>query len=393
MQYTNHSIQSLANYHKARMSEHIDKLNELNKHSSLKEKLAGTHQAIKKSMPFIARIAIAIYDPSTRTLKTFVHSSDNENPLENYQSSIDEAPSLKKIIEKGLPRVINNMVTFDNGTNEHTKRIGRSGYAASYTIPMFNDANFFGFIFFNSFETDVFNEQNLNEIDIFGHLISLMIINELSNIQTLSAALKTTSKITHLRDPETGSHLDRMSRYSRLIASSLAKKYNLSDDYIEHIFMFSPLHDIGKIGIPDRILMKPGKLTQDEMKIMKTHAIKGRKIIDEILSNFGLSDINHIDMLKNIIEFHHESVNGTGYPDHKKGTDIPLEARIVATADIFDALTSKRPYKEAWSNEAAFDALQKLVGEKLDQDCVNALLDNIKEIEIIQQHFKENLYG
>ena len=246
---------------------------------------------------------------------------------------------------------------------------------------------------FNSFETNVFNEQTLNEIDIFGHLISLMIINELSNIQTLSAALKTTSKITHLRDPETGSHLDRMSRYSRLIASSLAEKYNLSDDYIEHIFMFSPLHDIGKIGIPDHILMKPGKLTQDEMNIMKTHSIKGREIIDEILHNFDLGDINHVDMLKNIIEFHHESVNGTGYPAHKKGNDIPLEARIVAVADIFDALTSKRSYKEAWSNEVAFDTLVKMAGDKLDHDCVNALLANVEEIEIIQQHFKENLYG
>ena len=129
------------------MFDHIDKLNELNKHSPLKEKLVGTHQTIKKNLPFIARIAIAIYDPETRMLKTFAHSSDDENPLENYQSSLDKAPSLKKIIEKGLPRVINNMVTFDNGTNEHTKRIGRTGYAASYTIPMFNDANFFGFSF------------------------------------------------------------------------------------------------------------------------------------------------------------------------------------------------------------------------------------------------------
>lgn len=375
------------------MFEHIDILQELDQQVSLKEKLQKAHQVMKQTLPFIARIAIAVYDPETRVLKTFIHSTDDENPLENYQISLDDAVSLKNIIDKGLPRVVNNMVAFDNGTKEHTKRIGRAGYAASYTMPMFNDGKFLGFIFFNSFTTDVFNEQTLSQIDIFGHLISLLLIKELSNIQILTAALKTTSKITHMRDPETGSHIDRMSRYSRLIASKLAGKYNLQDDYIEHIFMFSPLHDIGKVGIPDEILMKPDKLNFEEMLIMKTHAIKGREIIDDILSNFGLDNIDFIDILRNIAEFHHEAVNGTGYPSGKKGSDIPLEARIVSVADIFDALTSKRPYKKAWTNAAAIELLTQMAGEKVDQDCVDALLNNMQEIEKIQAFFKANFYG
>ncbi len=375
------------------MFDHIDSLEDLNKHLPLKAKLFSAHQAIKKSLPFIARIAIAIYDPETRVLKTFIHSSGDDNPLEHYQTSLDDAPSLKNILDKGLPRVINNLLTFDKSTKEHTKRIGRAGYAASYTMPIFNDGDFLGFIFFNSFETDVFNEETLSHVDIFGHMISLMIINELSNIQTLAAALKTTGKITHLRDPETGSHLDRMSRYSRLIVSALADKYDLKDDYIEHIFMFSPLHDIGKIGIPDGILMKPGKLDHKEMEIMKSHTVKGREIIDEIVNNFGLEGIDYVNILRNIAEFHHESVNGSGYPSGKMGDEIPLEARVVAVADVFDALTSQRPYKAAWTNDAAFETLEQLAGEKLDQDCVNALFDNIEEIEKIQQYFKENFYG
>jgi HD-GYP domain-containing protein (c-di-GMP phosphodiesterase class II) len=260
-------------------------------------------------------------------------------------------------------------------------------------MPIFNSGDFLGFIFFNSFEADVFEEQALSQLDIFGHLVSLMIINELSNIQTLAAALKTSGRMTHFRDPETGSHLDRMSRYSRLIARTLADKYQLEDAYIEHVFMFSPLHDIGKIGIPDDILMKPGKLDREEMEIMKTHTIKGRQIIDEILRNFGLDGVDYVNILRNIAEYHHESVNGTGYPSGKKGREIPLEARIVAVADIFDALTSKRAYKNAWSNEAALTTLKQLAGEKLDQDCVNALIDNLSAIEEIQQHFNENFYG
>lgn len=375
------------------MPDHVDTLDDLNKHIPLKDKLISAHRVIKKSLPFIARVAIAIYDPETRVLKTFVHSSGEDNPLENYQALIDDAPSLKQVLAKGQPRVINNLLTFENSSKEHNRRLGRAGYAASYTMPIFNSGDFLGFIFFNSFETDVFEEQALSQLDIFGHLVSLMIINELSNIQTLAAALKTSGRMTHFRDPETGSHLDRMSRYSHLIARTLADKYRLEDAYIEHVFMFSPLHDIGKIGIPDDILMKPGKLDEEEMEIMKTHTIKGREIIDEILHNFGLDGVDYVNILRNIAEYHHESVNGTGYPSGKKGRDIPLEARIVAVADIFDALTSKRAYKNAWSNEAALATLKQLAGEKLDQDCVNALIDNLSAIEEIQQRFNENFYG
>jgi HD-GYP domain-containing protein (c-di-GMP phosphodiesterase class II) len=325
-------------------------------------------------------------------LKTYLHSSGEDNPLQNYQTLLENAPSLKAILEKGRPRVINNMLTFEDGKNEHTQRIGRTGYAASYTLPMFNNGNFFGFIFYNSKEKDVFNENILNQLDIFGHMIALMVINELSHVSTLAAAIKTTSHITHKRDPETGSHLDRMSRYSLLIARNLASQYKLDDDYIQHIFMFAPLHDIGKIAIPDNILLKEGPLDSDESKIMKSHAIKGKEMIDDLVENFGLNNIEHIDLLRNIAGYHHEAVNGTGYPEGKTGSNIPLEARIVAVADVFDALTSVRPYKNAWSNEQAIEALKKLSGEKLDRECVEALLNNMDEVRHIQERFKENLY-
>lgn len=375
------------------MTEHNDALGELNKHITLHDKLIATHKSVSEIFPFIVRIAITIYDPETSVLKTYLHSSGDDNPLEHFQAYLDDAPSLKAILKKGLPRVANNLLTFEDGQHEHTKRIGRQGYAASYTLPMFNNGVFFGFLFFNSDKKDVFTENVLRQLDVYCHMISLMVINELSSIHTLTAVVKATGSITHVRDPETGSHLDRMSRYSRLIATTLADRYHLDDDYIEHIFMFSPLHDIGKIGIPDNILLKPGKLTEDESIIMRTHARKGREMIDELLENFGLENIEHMDMLRNIAEFHHETINGKGYPSGMKGDDIPIEARIVAVADIFDALTSVRPYKDAWTNSKAFQYLIELAGETLDQDCVNALISNNEAIEKIQKQFTESMYG
>ena len=375
------------------MTEHHDALEGLNKQISLHDKIIAAHKSVSEVFPFIVRIAVALYDPETKILKTYLHSSGDDNPLDHYQTLLDDAPSLKDILDKGLPRVANNLLTFEDGKHEHTQRIGRQGYAASYTLPMFNNGTFIGFIFFNSDAKDVFTETVLRQIDIYAHMISLTIINELTSIHTLTAAVKTTGSITHIRDPETGSHLDRMSRYSRLIATSLADKYNLDDAYIEHIFMFSPLHDIGKIGIPDNILLKPDKLDNDERDVMNTHARKGREMIDELLKNFGLENIEYKNMLRNIAEFHHEAVNGSGYPAGKKGNEIPIEARIVAVADVFDALTSARPYKEAWSNHRAIQTIKELSGETLDQDCVNALIKNIGKIEKIQQQFNENTYG
>ncbi|GLX79767.1 transcriptional regulator [Thalassotalea insulae] len=374
------------------MTAHIDKLDALNQHLSLHDKIISIHKTLSERYPFIVRIAIAIYDPKTGLLKTFIHSSD-EHALEHYQAHLDEVPSLKAIIDKGLPRVINNFLTFEHSDSEHTQRIGRQGYLASYTLPIFNNGDFFGFLFFNSNEKNVFSETILQQIDIYGHLIALMVINESNIIQTLSAAVKTTGNITHIRDPETGSHLDRMSRYSRLIAIKLADQYQLSDDFIEHLFMFAPLHDIGKIGIPDEVLLKPGKLNHNEKQIMQSHSVKGRKIIDDLLKNFELEHIEYSCMLRNIIEYHHESIDGNGYPNGIKGEQIPIESRIVAVADVFDALTSVRPYKKAWSNGKAFDLLAELAGQTLDANCVNALLASKDEIDQIQQQFKENFYG
>lgn len=372
---------------------HQDTLQLLNGNSPLSEKLDFIHRTISQQFDFIERIAVAVYDRKTDLLKTFIHSSGDAEPLTHYQARLGESASLREIIEVGRPRVVNDLAIFKASKKIHSKHIKAQGYAASYTLPMYRNGEFFGFIFFDASRSDVFDEESLHTLDLFGHLLSLCVIDELLQFTTLQAAVDTARDMTHHRDNETGSHLDRMSRYARLIAEQLAPQYDLSDEYVENIFLFSPLHDIGKIAIPDNILLKKGKLDAEEFAVMKTHTLKGREIIEEMLKHFGMQGLHRGDMLRNITEFHHETLNGLGYPQGLMGDEIPIEARIIAVADIFDALTSKRPYKEAWSNDEAFTLLQEISGKQLDPDCVAALLSQQAQIEEIQHRFHEDRYG
>jgi len=171
------------------------------------------------------------------------------------------------------------------------------------------------------------------------------------------------------KDEDTGDHIMRMSRYSAL----LAEKLGLSSDEVKNILYAAPMHDIGKIGIPDNILIKPGKLTDEEFGILKTHSIIGANLLA-----YSKSEI--LQVAEQIAISHHEKWNGKGYPKGLAGEDIPLTGRIIGLADVFDALTSKRPYKDAFPVEKAIDIIKKERGEHFDPHVVDVFLENIDEI-------------
>jgi response regulator RpfG family c-di-GMP phosphodiesterase len=191
-------------------------------------------------------------------------------------------------------------------------------------------------------------------------------------------ALTVLTKAAEYKNPETANHVARVAHYSKL----LAKKCGLSKRDQEIIFYAAPFHDIGKVGIPDRILLKTGRLDLEENKIMQTHAQIGYEILKESKGEYliqgALISLNH-----------HEKYDGSGYPNKKAGKDIPICARIVSIADVFDALTSQRPYKKAWDVD---DAIQYLVSEKnkhFDPELVDIFVQCKEEILEIYDNFKE----
>ena len=368
---------------------HEDLLKTLNEKSAITDKVDYLHTITRKRYSFVDRIAVAIYDSECDLLKTFAHSTDIGNPLPLYQAKLSEATSLMQIIEEGKPRVVNDLSVFDGSQHKHAKQIRTHGFLSSYTVPLFQDLEFIGFVFFNSRVKNVFSDDKLAYLDMVARLLSLLIGGKVSEVKTLHGALKTATDFTSHRDPETGAHLDRMARFVRIIAREVAVEEGFDDEQVERLFWYAPLHDIGKITIPDSILLKNGPLTDEEFNLMKTHAEKGGEIIARMLTNFRLDKSHHVSQLINIARYHHENIDGSGYPEGLKGDEIPAEARIVAVADVFDALTSDRPYKKAWSNDDAFVELKKLTQWKLDARFVSALEKNRSYVEQVQKHFQD----
>lgn len=368
-------------------------LHDLQEQSPLQQKLYQLLHTLQLKYPQVQRLAVALYDQGSDWVKTFAAVEDQANPLPHYHARLSETTWLLAVAQSQTPRVIADFSVLEHSHKRHVEALIEAGYRSSYTVPMCVNGYFFGFIFFNSKQTGTFQGALLGELDMLGHLASLIIYNERTNVRTLLATLRSAITLTHARDPETGGHLERMSRYARLIAQTLAGPNGLDDSFVEHVYLFAPLHDLGKITIPDAVLLKPGQLNSEEMQVMRGHALAGLELVDQLLNNFGLSGVSQVQMLRNIILHHHELMDGSGYPDGLAGNTIPLESRIVTVADVFDALTSQRPYKQPWSNAEAFAWLQQQAGSLFDPDCVEALIQQADELAHIQACFRENIYG
>lgn len=206
--------------------------------------------------------------------------------------------------------------------------------------------------------------------------LSLVRADELK--QTRLQVIQRLGRAAEYKDNETGLHVMRMSHYAQI----LARAYGLSEQYSEDLLHAAPMHDIGKIGIADSILLKPGKLTAEEFREMQKHPLIGAEII-------GDCDSELLKMAKTVALYHHEKWDGTGYPHGLAGEAIPLAARIVAISDVFDALTSTRPYKQAWSIEETLDYLHGQKGKHFEPRLVELLEQNLPAILAIKQRWAE----
>ncbi len=193
------------------------------------------------------------------------------------------------------------------------------------------------------------------------------------------------------RDSDTGSHIRKTAAYTRILLEKLREMgyYTdiITDQYIDDVEQSAPLHDVGKIAVSDVILNKPGKLTDEEFDIMKTHASEGRRIIEQAIST--VEGESYLSEAKNMAGYHHEKWNGKGYPEGLAGEDIPLSARVMAIADVFDALTSRRVYKDAMPFEKAVSIIQGDAGTHFDPKCVEAFTATLADFKAVMDRYKD----
>lgn len=229
-------------------------------------------------------------------------------------------------------------------------------------------------------DTDKWNYMNL--LSSYNAELERQVKEKTEHILNIqSQVLLGMANMVENRDGSTGGHIKRTSDVIRILVETIQEKniLPLGEEFCEDIIKAAPMHDLGKIGIDDMILKKPGRLTDEEFAIMQTHAEKSALLVESILRE--VEEEHFVRVAVNVAKYHHEKWNGEGYPEHLKGEDIPLEARIMAIADVYDALVSKRCYKEAMSFDKAFEVMQESMGSHFDPNLEKVFVSSREKLE------------
>lgn len=362
----------------------IDLNEKINDQKRFDEVFDYIYKELKSYIPY-DRIGLAVVNHNGEMLEALLARSEREICLKGGYKQRLEKSSLKDVIEKHDIRIINDLEAYykEHPFSDSTKRILDEGMRSSITLPIFHENRAIGVVFFSSVNKEVYTPQHqaflVNIAKALGTSLEKGFIFDNLMISTVRGF----AKIVESKDNVTGNHIDRISHYSGFVASILQEQMpEISDRFIRAIKRLSPLHDIGKVAIPDHILNKPGRLDQSEFEIMKGHSNRGAEILEELLLSVGASDFR---MAVDIARYHHEKVDGSGYPLGLKSTEIPLAARIVALVDVFDALTSKRPYKKAMTFDEAIYIIQKDSGKHFDASIVSVLMNNLSEFKALYE--------
>ncbi len=267
------------------------------------------------------------------------------------------------------------------------------GLGSSLVIPVISHTGPVGVFDFSSADPGYFTSQ---EIGMCSMLVDQMAYS-LENIRLVGAlsdsrdaVIRGMALLAEIRDSHIGGHLSRLCEYSRYLASKLLEdpKYGeVTPNFVDNIARSAALHDVGKVGIPDAILLKPGKLTIPEYDVMKSHTSIGSDLLLGLMQDFGANAV--IKMGAEVALSHHERWDGDGYPNGVSGEDIPLAARIVALADVYDALTSRRVYKDAWSQDETLDTMREGQGSQFDPRLIDVFLDAPDDLLKIREKFPD----
>lgn len=318
---------------------------------------------------------------------------DAAGVLGSEPSPLESAPLAEQPWLAGLrePLVQNHLEGALAAGDPRGRWLRQGGWRSALTLPLFRDGRLLGFLILDSRSAGSFDADTLRDLQPHLELLLQRIGDHLCGTATLQATLGLVLEIAGLRHQETAAHLKRVSGYSRAIALRLERHRALPAHLGEDLYRFAAFHDVGKIGIPDSVLLKQGPLTEVEERLMRTHVTIGSALIERVITALQLQADPSMEVLRQVVAHHHERLDGSGYPLGLRGEAISLAGRIVAVADIFDALTQERVYKPAFSEREAMDCLHQMVAAgKLDRACVACLEAVQDHRHVIREHDRES---
>ena len=365
---------------------------QINRANSLDESLRFVFHEFRALLP-LQWIGMLTLDATGKSFTLERHFSQEGGGLGEGEKFIAEGSLLIRSLQKSQPLYIDDLerMTLENPQAQFAARLRQQGYGAALFFPLGGDGSWSGLLAFAATEKGSYHREHLELLGNIASQISHGFEKTVVTENLVVSAITGLAKLAESRDPETGDHLLRMARYSALIAEEVGcggpYADQIGDDVVRDILRFAPMHDIGKVGIADNILLKPGRLDDAERSEMERHPLIGAQVLRRCEEQMNAVGHTVFQIGIEIAEGHHEKYDGSGYPHGHSGDEIPLSARIVAAADVFDALTSRRPYKKAWSVEQALGVMQEESGRHFDPHVIAALLRALPRImEVYEEH-------
>ena len=361
--------------------------------TSLDEIIKFVYQEFRGLLP-IDWVAMLRMDVSKQQMIVGHIYSDEEQVLREGDIISIKHPVLQEVFEENKVVSFNHLeedIKKYNGENEFFTNLVRMNMKSMIVFPLFISGDERALLIFSTYEKNAYKISHRELLSNITSQVSHAFERSIGMESLVVSAVEGLAKLAESRDPETGDHLERMSLYSYILAQELYDEGiyqgEYGSSYPRHVFNFAPMHDIGKVGVEDSILLKPGKLTDEQWVEMKKHPVIGADVLRRCESQVNLAGYSMFKIGIEIAEGHHEKYDGSGYPYQRKGEEIPLSARIVALADVFDALTSRRPYKEAWAVEKAVDLIDEESGKHFDPNVVKAFKSALPKImEVYNKH-------
>ncbi|MGD8116586.1 HD-GYP domain-containing protein [Vibrio sp. TRT 29B02] len=360
---------------------------------SLILKLDSIYEHVLDSYPQMSRFSVALMGENSVSNYYVKDTMADVGRYDFEQHELRDNSSLTSIAYTANIRIISDLRKMFQ--TDRIRELIRLGHRSSYTYPISYQGKTIGFIFVNAKETGFFSRCDVErDFAYLAQVVANQFIQLFESQRHFQASLEIALKMGHARDPETKEHLTRMGMYSELLARFLSTSLSeISHQFIHRIRLYAPFHDIGKYLIPDDILYSDRRFTPEERAVMNNHTIYGEEIIDEVVQLSGTKTVSEgeIQFIKNIVRHHHECFNGKGLPDALRSDSIPLEARIVTLADVFDALLSKRAYKPAWELSEVIEYIKLQKGKMFDPMCVDVLLANLDQFMEIRSKYLDKI--